>query len=107
MTNKQTKLEPRDSGKIITVYVDSRTLEEKDSDNKKGYGTLTTASSMTNTEVRTALPVFIQPLAEAIRQAEQKTLDRVIEIIKEKGQQQDDGTIWVDMDDLLKSIKNP
>ena len=65
------------------------------------------AREQSYTEVRTALPVFIQPLAESIRQAEQKTLERVIEIIKEKGQQQDDGTIWVDMDDLLKSIKNP
>jgi len=46
-------------------------------------------------------------LTESIQQAVEEERVRIIEIIKEKGQQQDDGTIWVDMDDLLKSIKNP
>ena len=34
-------------------YVDSRTPEERDADNKKGYGTFTTAGSLTHKEVIT------------------------------------------------------
>ena len=47
----KTKLETRDSGKIITVYVDSRTPEEREADSKIET-TVTTASAMNYTDKR-------------------------------------------------------
>jgi len=95
----KTKLETRDDEPVTTNYVDSRTLEEKDSDNKKGYGTLTTASSMTYTEKRLrdewSQGVFIvngekeiadwwlNKIHQAVAEERERVVER-IEIIKQK-----------------------
>jgi len=46
-------------------------------------------------------------IADLITQALAEDRERVREIIKEKGHQQEDGTIWVNMDDLLSSLDKP
>ena len=64
----------------------------------------------------TAKPLLLQPeavvwyeeiLIETIAQALAEERERMREIIKEKGHQQEDGTIWVNMDDLLSSLDKP